>query len=348
MIRWGFLGAGFVATQALAPAVHAASGASLQAVAARSRDRAAALGPVTAYDDYAAVLADPLVDAVYISLTNEQHLPWAVAAMRAGKAVLCEKPLALTAAEVLELTAVSAQTGQLLVEASWYRWHPRVLLAQATLAQIGPVQHVCAGFTFAGELAGNYRLDPQRGGGALYDVGCYAVSACLWAVGRGLPDAVTAQAVIGPSGVDLATQLLLDWDGATAGGVTAGGVTAGGVTAGGVTAGGVTAEVQTGIDREQGQWLVITGAEGVLELRDAPYTAWKNDVTQLWISDGRSTRRVGVPATDAYQLMVENISSVLAGGAGWVLPLAESSQTAAVLDAGFASLRQDGVTVCLS
>ena len=320
MVRWGFLGAGFIATQALAPAVRAATGASLQAVAARSRDRAAALGPVTAYDDYAALQADPEVDAVYISLTNEQHLPWSVAAMRAGKAVLCEKPLALTAAEVAELQAVSAETGQLLVEASWYRWHPRVRLAQARLAEIGAVQHISAGFTFAGELAGNYRLEPGRGGGALYDVGCYAVSACLWAVGRGLPDVVVAQADLGPTGVDLHTRLILEWP-------------------------DVTAEVQAGIDRDTGQWLVITGTDGELELRDQPFTAWQNDDTALWGSDGRGTVQVPVPAVDAYRLMVEEFSSVLDGGAGWVLPLEESRQTAAVLDAGFASLRRDGAAV---
>ena len=320
MTRWGFLGAGYIATQALAPAVHAASGASLQAVAARARDRAASLGPITAYDDYAALLADPDVDAVYVSLTNEKHLPWAVAAMRAGKAVLCEKPLALSAIEVEEMTAVSAQTGQLLAEASWYRWHPRVRLAQARLAEIGSVQHVSAGFTFAGHLEGNYRLEPQRGGGALYDVGCYAVSACLWAVGRGLPSGAAATSELGPTGVDLDTRVVLDWAGATA-------------------------EVHVGIDRDQGQWLVITGTAGELELRDAPYTSWKNDATQLWISDGRGTERVPVPATDAYRVMVEEFSSVLSGGPGWVLPLEESRQTAAVLDAARASAAAGGMVV---
>lgn len=322
MVRWGFLGAGFIATQALAPAVRAATGASLQAVAARSLDRAVALGPVTAYDDYAVLLADPDVDAVYISLTNEQHLPWSVAAMRAGKAVLCEKPLALTAAEVLELQAVSRETGRLLVEASWYRWHPRVRLAQARLAEIGAVQHVSAGFTFAGELAGNYRLEPGRGGGALYDVGCYAVSACLWAVGRGLPERVVAQADLGPTGVDLHTRLVLDWPGATA-------------------------EVHAGIDRDTGQWLVITGTDGELELRDQPFTAWQDDATALWVSGGSDAVQVPVPAVDAYRLMVEEFSAVLGGGAGWVLPLEESRQTAAVLDAGFASLGLDGAAVHL-
>lgn len=308
-VRWGFLGAGAVATTALAPAVRDATGATLHAVAARDIDRATALGPLSAYDDYAELLADPQVDAVYISLTNEQHLPWSVAAMRAGKAVLCEKPLALSAAEVDEMSAVAAQTGQLLVEASWYRWHPRIRLAQQRLADVGAVKHVAAGFTFDGSLTGNYRLDPARGGGALYDVGCYAVSACLWAVGGGLPTEVTARAAYGPTGVDVTTEAILDW------------------------ADGAEAEVRAGIEGSAGQWLVITGEQGELELRDAPYTSWVDDVTELAVSDGRGTDRIPVPPANAYQLMVEEVSSVLTGGPGWVLPLAESRDTAAVLDA---------------
>jgi xylose dehydrogenase (NAD/NADP) len=312
-IRWGFLGAGGIATTALGPAVHAASGATLQAVAARDVDRAGALGPISAYGDYDALLADDDVDAVYISLTNDQHLPWSVAAMRAGKAVLCEKPLALTAAEVDQLMAVSAETGRLLVEASWYRWHPRIRLAQQRLPEIGPVRHVTAGFTFDGSLAGNYRLDPARGGGALYDVGCYAVSACLWAVGAGAPAEVSAQSSYGPTGVDLVTDAILDWDAGAED--------------------GAQAEVRAGIEGSVGQWLVITGDRGEIELRDAPYSSWKDQATELWVSDGRDTERLPVPAADAYRLMVEEMSSVLEGGPGWVLPLAESRETAVVLDA---------------
>jgi xylose dehydrogenase (NAD/NADP) len=312
-VRWGFLGAGGVATTALAPAVHAAGGAVLQAAAARDVARAAALGPVSAYRAYGELLADDDVDAVYLSLSNEAHLPWTVAALRAGKAVLCEKPLALTAAEVDEMAAVAADTGGLLVEASWYRWHPRVRLAQQRLTDIGPVVHVTAGFTFAGQLDGNYRLEVGRGGGALYDVGCYAVSACLWAVNGGLPDEVVARSELGPTGVDLDSRAILTW------------------------ASGAEAEVHAGMTGGEGQWLVITGERGEIELRDAPYTSWKHDATQLWVSDGTGTERLDVPATDAYRVMVEEVSSVLRGGPGWVLPPAESRQTAAVLDAARAS-----------
>src|SRR3954467_15042266 len=122
--RWGLLGAGQISrTQSLV--LPAADGAELFAVAARDLERARSLGAPRSYGSYAELIADPDVDAVYIGLPNDAHLPWAVAALRAGKPVLCEKPLALDVGEVDDLLAVVDATGCLLVEASWYRWHPR-------------------------------------------------------------------------------------------------------------------------------------------------------------------------------------------------------------------------------
>src|SRR3954469_13651417 len=119
-VRWGFLGAGMIAG-VLARAVQTAEGAVLQAVAARDLARAEGLRPVSAYDDYAAVVADDQVDAVYVALSNDLHRPWTIAALEAGKAVLCEKPLGLTAAEVDDMQAAAYAAGALLVEASWSR-----------------------------------------------------------------------------------------------------------------------------------------------------------------------------------------------------------------------------------
>jgi D-xylose 1-dehydrogenase (NADP+, D-xylono-1,5-lactone-forming) len=324
VIRWGFLGAGFIATKALAPAVRTAEGATLQAVAARDVERARALDPVGAsYASYDALLADDSVDVVYISLTNDVHAHWSKAALRAGKHVLCEKPLAMSAAEVREMAAVADETGRHLVEASWYRWHPRVRLAQEELraGRIGAVRHVAAGFTFAGQLEGNYRLEPARGGGALYDVGCYAVSAALWAFGA-TPREVTARQQLGPSGIDLVTEAVLEFDGGEA-------------------------EIRAGISEPARQWLVITGERGEVELRDASYTSWRDDETVLLLSDATTTERHAVPATDPYRVMVEEVSAAVGGGSGWLLPLSESLATAAVLDAAFASARAGGEPVAV-
>ena len=93
--RWGLLGAGWIATKAIAPAMHAASDAIVQAVASRDSARSRALNPVTIHESYEALINDPLVDAVYISLPNHLHCQWSVAALKAGKHVLCEKPFAI-------------------------------------------------------------------------------------------------------------------------------------------------------------------------------------------------------------------------------------------------------------
>src|SRR4051794_28785049 len=130
--RWGLLGAGQISrTQSLV--LPAAEGAELFAVAARDIERARELGAPRSYGSYQELIDDPDVDAVYVGLPNDAHLPWTVTALKAGKTVLCEKPLGLTADEVAEMTAVAEGTGQLLVEASWYRWHPRVRLAESLL-----------------------------------------------------------------------------------------------------------------------------------------------------------------------------------------------------------------------
>jgi xylose dehydrogenase (NAD/NADP) len=315
--RWGLLGAGQISrTQSLV--LPAAEGAELFAVAARDLERARALGAPRAYGSYEELIADPEVDAVYIGLANDAHLAWSAAALRAGKPVLCEKPLALTAAEVDAMIAVAEETGGLLVEASWYRWHPRTQLAERMLRDgaIGDVTHITAGFSFAGVPEDNFRLDPAKGGGALYDIGCYALSGVLWSVGQGLPAEVTARTSDSPSGVDLTADVILTW------------------------ASGVTAEVHVSMQEQAKQWLIVRGEAGELELADQPYTASWTAPAELLVSDGRGTERVEVAAADPYKLMFEQVSSVARGEAGWVLPLADSRQTAAVIDAALASARR--------
>ena len=322
-VRWGFLGAGGISRKALAPAVAAAHGATLHAVAARDLDRARALaddfGAPVAYGSYDELLADPDVEAVYIGLANDAHEPWATAALAGGLHVLCEKPLGLSAVEVDVMTAAAQLSGRHLVEASWYRWHPRIRAAQRLIAEaaVGQVRHVSGGFCFPGVAEGNYRLEPQRGGGALYDVGCYGLSAVLWAMGGDMPDEVSARTRLSAGGVDLVAEVLLEWDD------------------------GRTAEVKASMDEPFRQWLVITGDAGELELPGMPYGV-KADPTELLVSDGRSTQRLPFPAVNAYQLMVEEVSSVIRGGPGWLLPVEQSRDTAVLIDACFASARAGG------
>ncbi len=313
--RWGLLGAGQISrTQSLV--LPAAEGAELFAVAARDVERARDMGAPRAYGSYRELIDDPDVDAVYVGLPNDAHLPWTVAALEAGKPVLCEKPLGLSADEVAQMAAVAKATGQLLVEASWYRWHPRVRLAQSLLraGQIGPVTHVSAGFSFPGVPADNFRLQPGKGGGALYDIGCYALSGVLLALGDGLPEEVVARAELSGSGVDLTTDVLATWSS------------------------GATAEVHVSMQEPMRQWLVARGERGEIELPEQPYTASWTLPVQLLISDGTGTERRDVAAADPYKLMFEQTSAAIRGESAWVLPLSDSWETAAFVDAALASL----------
>jgi predicted dehydrogenase len=317
-VRFGFLGAGGIARSALGPAVHRAEGAVLQAAAARDADRAAALQPAgRAYDRYDAVLADPDVDVVYISLSNENHKPWTLAALAAGKHVLCEKPLGLDAAEVEEMANAAEITGGLVVEAFWYRWHPRTRRLEELLAAgaLGQVREVEAEFSYDGRerLGGNFRLDPSRGGGALYDVGCYAISAALLALREPVTLEVASLERDGAE-VDIATAATLrDGEGARA-------------------------DVACGIRIHNRQQLRLSGEAAVIDFgpgdafsnRDAPSSLRITE--QSPAGPGDSTVEE-FPPVDPYQLMVEATAAAVRGEEAFLVGLDHSARVAAVADA---------------
>jgi D-xylose 1-dehydrogenase (NADP+, D-xylono-1,5-lactone-forming) len=183
-VRWGFIGAGRHATLRTAPALRAARTGRLFAAAARDRERASALAPEIVLASYDEVIEHPEVEAVYISIANDKHAEWAHRALTGGKAVLCEKPLAMNRSEVDRLIEVASRTGLLLAEATWYRWHPRIRAAETLIGRgdLGSVYRVRAEFALASLDLGGYRTDPAAGG-VLLDLGPYVISAVLWAFG---------------------------------------------------------------------------------------------------------------------------------------------------------------------
>ena len=156
-VRWGFIGAGAIAQSALAGAVHQARNADLYAVASRDRARSASIGAECIYDSYEELLQDPLIDAVYISLANHQHLEWVIRSLEAGKHVLCEKPLGLNPDEVERMMSRAREKQRLLVEAVWTRWHPRFqrLIAATGSGEVGTLETITSAFTFEGNIEGN-------------------------------------------------------------------------------------------------------------------------------------------------------------------------------------------------
>jgi len=196
-IRWGVLSTAAIGVKKVLPAMQAGAYCTVVAIASRDRTKAqqaaAALGLATAYGSYEELLADPNVDAVYNPLPNNLHVPWTIKAAEAGKHVLCEKPIAMTAAEARTLLAVRERTGVKIGEAFMVRTHPQWLRARELITQgrIGELRSVLGFFSYFNNDSANIRNQVDAGGGALMDIGCYLVQASRFAFGA-LPERVVA------------------------------------------------------------------------------------------------------------------------------------------------------------
>ncbi len=167
------------------------------------------------HGSYEALLTDPAIDAIYLPLPNSLHAPWAIAAARAGKHVLCEKPLALNRKEVQAMFEVARHSGTMLLEAYpyWFQPQTRDMLGLLHGGAIGQVRSVQAAFGFLlrnGDT--NIRMNPDLGGGALLDAGSYAMSLIRLVMGEA-PLRVEASASMAASGVDIATVATLHYSG---------------------------------------------------------------------------------------------------------------------------------------
>ena len=306
-VNWGFLGAGFVASRGLAPAVHASRGADLYAVASRDEQRSATLEPQKVHASYDELLADERVDAVYISLSNSQHIEWVTKSLEAGKHVLCEKPLGLNAVETAAMFDVATRNRRLLIEAVWGRWHPRFarIVDLVTTGSIGEIQHIETAFTFTSEMTDNYRLSPSMGGGALLDVGCYQAHAWV-ALTNGAPDfSITELArTVGPTGIDLTSDVNVRINN------------------------NITAHAVSSFALPSNQQFIVQGSEGQISTAAGEsFTTW-NEASSLLVNDVLEE----FPITNAFVEMVENVSRLIDGEDGWIVSAADSIRVAQILD----------------
>jgi len=217
-VRWGILGAARIAVKHVIPAIETSGHSRIEAVA--SRDRAAAervaaqFGIPRACGSYEALLADPKIDAVYIPLPNHLHVPWSLRAIDAGKHVLCEKPIGLTAAEASRLADAASRSSRLKVmEAFMYRFHPQWQRARELVSEgaIGNVRAIHTWFSYFNVDPTNVRNMKDIGGGALMDIGCYGISVARFITGRE-PRRVSAISDIDPTfGTDRLTTAILDF-----------------------------------------------------------------------------------------------------------------------------------------
>ena len=190
-VRWGVLGVAKIATEKVIPAMQRGQFCEVVGIASRTREKATAaaksLGLAKAYPTYESMLTDPDIDAVYNPLPNHLHVPLSIQALEAGKHVLCEKPIAMTAREGQLLVDASARFPKLKVmEAFMYRHHPQWVLAKrlVTSGMIGTFKTIQSFFSYYNTDPTNIRNIPTIGGGGLMDIGCYPISLSRFLFGR--------------------------------------------------------------------------------------------------------------------------------------------------------------------
>lgn len=285
--RWGVLGTAGVASWAFLPALREAGGTAV-VVGSRSPERAAdwaQANQVARADTYAAVLDDPEVEAVYIALPNDQHVEWAAAATAAGKAVLCEKPMAMDAAQAADLLG-QADSDALLWESFAFAFHPQTTLITDLIAEgrIGTLSEVMSDFHYTVDQPSNIRLHAERGGGALYDVGCYSLRLARL-LARREPTAAHGSAAV--EGVDLDLAAVVDFSDR------------------------FRLIMSVGFRRPMSMFTRIIGDEGELRLNN-PFHPGPSDSVELW-AQGALAQSWPAAAGTAFRHAIEHIHSVMAG-----------------------------------
>jgi D-xylose 1-dehydrogenase (NADP+, D-xylono-1,5-lactone-forming) len=263
----------------------------INAVASRNGERARSYadehGIERAHDSYDALLADPEIEAVYISLPNSMHIEWTVRALEAGKHVLCEKPLSRRATEVERAFDVAEREGRLLTEGFMFRHHPQTLRLGELVAAgaVGRVRLIRAAFSFATADPANIRLTRALDGGALMDVGCYCVSAARLLAGE--PARVTAEQALGGDGVDtvFAGTLRFPME--------------------------VIAHFDAGLALAARDDLEVVGDEGALYLDDP----WHCRAPLIELRRDDDVERIELEPVDSYRLEADNMSAAIRGEA---------------------------------
>ncbi len=298
--RWGILGPGNIA-QNFADGLAQATSGKLVAIASTSADRRAAFGDrnkVSAekrHSTYEALLADNDIDAVYISTPHPWHAHWATAAMRAGKAVLVEKPAGMNGAEVLALTEVAQQSGTFFMEAFMYLCHPQIarVLEIIKSGQIGKISHMKIQFGFSATFNPASRLfDRNLGGGGILDVGGYPMSLARLIAGAE-PTSIKGSGIVGKSGVDEVAYGLLTF------------------------AGGLTAEIACAVTRNMDNRAIITSDKGTIEIVD-PWVPGRNvgpsDATIITTIDGKAHSETLRSPNQLFSFEAEVASKAIAEG----------------------------------
>jgi predicted dehydrogenase len=287
--------------------------------AAKAKTYAAEHGLDRAHGSYEALLEDPEVDAVYVSLPNSLHHAWTMHALAAGKHVLCEKPYSRSPVEVEEAFDAADAAGLVLAEAFMYRHNPQTALARELVetGRIGRLRAINATFSFPLTDQTNVRLVSELDGGALMDVGCYCISGSRLLAGE--PERVLGEQVVSEAGVDVAFHGTLRFPN------------------------DVVAQFHASFVAPNRQRLEAVGEEGMLVL-ETPFRVDEPGITVLR-SDGDVT--IDVPLVDSYSLELEDFAAAAAGERKPLLGRADALAQARTIEALYRSA-ESGETVILS
>ena len=323
-VRWGILSTAAIAMDKVIPAMQKTPAARIVAIASRTQEKAEAaarqLDIERAYGSYEELLADPDVEAIYNPLPNHLHVHWTAQAARAGKHVLCEKPIALSAAQARELLVVRAQTGVVLGEAFMVRTHPQWLHVRELVnsGRIGQLHLITCNFSYYKVDPHNIRNVPEYGGGGLMDIGCYPITLSRWLFQAEPKTAVSMIEWDEVMQIDRLTSAMLQFPNGQA-----------------------TFSCATQLVPYQR--VQVFGDKGRIEV-EIPFNAPPDQPCRIFLDDGRDVFGGGVetsdfPVVDQYTVQAEHFARAIRGTGEVPVPLEDAIANMEVIDALFRSVR---------
>jgi xylose dehydrogenase (NAD/NADP) len=315
-LNWGLLSTANI-NRALIPPLRASKRSYLLAVASRSQESADAYASKwkipRAHGSYESLLADPEIDVIYISLPNHLHAEWTIKAVEAGKHVLCEKPLALSADQVDAIAGAAKKHERVVAEAFMYRHHPQTLKVQEIVGSgsLGTLKLLRGSFSFVLDREGDIRLDPAKGGGSIWDVGCYPISYMRTVVGAE-PLEVFGWQVTGPTGIDDTFIGQLHFDA------------------------GIYGQFDSSFVMPDNAHMEIVGSEATLII-PSPYKPFFNEKI-FQVRDGK-TETIRVKGQELYLGEVEDMADAILSGKAPRIPLVDSRANVATIVALLESAR---------
>jgi predicted dehydrogenase len=321
-VRWGILGAARIALEKVIPGMRGSALAQVVAIASRdiakARGAASRLGSPRAYGSYQELIDDPDIEAIYNPLPNHLHVPWSIRAAEQGKHVLCEKPIALTTREALELLETRDRTGVQIGEAFMVRAHPQWLKVREIVAtgQIGELRLIAGHFSYYNRDPGDIRSRVEWGGGALMDIGCYPITISRWLFGAGPTEVVGLIERDPDMQIDRLTSGILRFE-----------------------KGQATFSCATQLVPYQ--TMQIFGTTGRIAV-EIPFNAPPRDECRVFVDDGSDLAGGGIetitfPPVDQYTLQADRFSEAVRGVGSVPVSLEEAVGNMAVIDALFRS-----------